>query len=72
MEKKPAKAKKTSLIENSSISKSKDGFGDKAEVVKRRHKKSNSDVEGGFAFGSDKVKLDEKLHNFVNNYDGKT
>lgn len=69
MDKKNIKTKKTSLVESYSTN-IKIPNGEKIEVVKKRHKKSNSNVEE-FAFGGDKAKLDEQLENFVNNYDGK-
>jgi tryptophanyl-tRNA synthetase len=69
---KMSKSYKQNTIEDScvNLNSTKEELCEKVEVTKKKvHKKSNSNVEE-FAFG-EKSKLDEQLHNFVNNYDGK-
>lgn len=63
------KSKKISDVDTFRFKRNNEDYQDKVEIIKKKHKKSNSNLEE-FAFG-EKAKLDEQLQNFVSNYDGK-
>lgn len=72
--KKTTKNKKNSLFDGTTNPFAKENQikkPEKLEEPKKKHKRSNSNIDE-FAFDNIKeADLDEKLHNFMTNYDGK-